>query len=417
MSATRLAVAAAAVAWVALGLAFLLGAYGPALGAAGILAALASTRRHLTAPRPDVTRTLRGEPRQGAVVHATYEARAPTSGLVALETEAPLGFLLLSQRHRSERGHGVLEQDLQAVAVGEVAWPPVRMEVTDGWGLHAERIAADVPTPYVVVPDAKWALHGRRLGQRHPVKATIKALLASERSLEIETVRPYGPGDALRDIDWKVTSRMGDLHVRQREKHVPRPVTVILDCSPGMRVQRQDSKLLSAARVAYGALAAASGAGTTSRLVRLDENGCDSRHVFGINDAEAMLAQTLNAAKPLTPAEAAPTTATAAQVARVVADAPGLQVLVIDGELQPELAKDLMALLRQRGPLVVLVPATGAHLYRRFEARGEVLAALRRWRKARDELRTAAGRLQVPFLVLRPGSEAEALAHIGRMLA
>lgn len=416
MSATRLAVAAAATAWTLLGVAFLLGAWGPALGAFGVLAVLASTRRRMVATRPDLKRTVTGEPRQGAILHVTVEARAATDGLVSLESEVPLGLHLLSQRHRSERGKGVLEQDLQAVAVGDVAWPPVALAVTDRWGLHSQRLQVDAPAPLVIVPDAKWALHGRRLGQRHPVKATIRAMLASERSLDLETIRPYGPSDSIRDIDWKATSRLQTIHVRQRERHVPRPVTVILDCSPGMRVQRQDSKLISAARVAYGALSAASGAGTTSRLVRLHEHGCETRQVTGINDAEVALAGILAASKPLKPSEAAPTTATPGEVARAVADAPGLQVLVFDGELHPQLGRDLLAILRLRGPLVLVVPATGSHLYRRGEARGEVLAALRRWRANRDELRKAAATLQVPFISLRPGSEAQALTHIGRML-
>lgn len=416
MSATRLAVAAAAMAWILLGVAFLLGAWGMALGAVGLLAVLASTRRGLVPTRPDVVRTVRGEPRQGAIVHVAVEAHAATEGLVAVDSEVPLGFHLLSRRFRSDRGVGRLEQDLQAVALGDVAWPPVALEVTDPWGLSAQRLQVDAPAPLVIVPDAKWALHGRRLGQQHPVKATVRAILASERSLDIEAVRPYGPGDSLRDIDWKATSRLPGLFVKHRERHTPRPVTVVLDCSPGMRVQRQDSKLISAARVAYGALAAASGAGTTSRLVRLHEDGCDSRPVSGLNDAEVALAAILDAAKPLAPSDAAPTTATPGEVARIVADAPGLQVLIVDGELQPALAKDLLAMLRQRGPLVMVVPATGAHLYRRGEARGEVLQALRRWRKERDGLREAAARLHVPFIVLRPGNEAQALAHIGRMM-
>lgn len=416
MSATRLAVAAAAVAWLLMGTAFLLGAWGMALGAFGVLAVLASTRRRLVPTRPDVKRTVKGEPRQGSVVHVTIEAHAATEGLVSLEAEVPLGFHLLTRRYHSERGLGRLEQDLQAIAVGDVVWPLVQLQVTDQWGLSAQRMMVEAAAPMVIVPDAKWALHGRRLGQMNPVKATIQAILASERSLEIETVRPYAPGDALRDVDWKVSARMQGIHVRQREKHVPRPVTIVLDCSPGMRVQRQDSKLISAARVAYGALAAASGAGTTSRLVRLHEDGLETRRVSGLNDAEVALAGILDAAKPLQPSEAGPTTAKPSEVAAAVADAPGLQVLIIDGELQPDLAKDLLAVLRLRGPLVVIVPATGAHLYRRAEARGEVLAALRRWRAARDQVRKACASLQVPFIVLRPGNEAQALTHIARML-
>ncbi len=204
---------------------------------------------------------------------------------------------------------------------------------------------------------------------------------------------------------------------KQRERHAPRPITVILDCGRSMRVQRHDSKLLSAARVAYGALAAASGAGTTSRLVRVAEDGCVRRAVTGGPDAEAALGAILSDRTPLPAGETEGEAVSPAKILQAVAEGPGLQVLILDAEAHPEQAIETMALLRLRGPIAVLVPATGAHLYRQGEARGPVLVALRRWRRNRDQVRAAANRLRLPFIVLQPGSEMDALAHLGRMFA
>lgn len=418
MAASPLSVAAQSAAWLGLGVAFLLGAWGPALGFVGLLAVLASTRRRFFAPaRPAVERTVSGRPRQGSLLTVVVEAKAPTTGLVDLEVPVPLGFNLVREARSIGRGRARVEQEVQPVAVGEVQWPPVRVRVTDAWGLEAQVEDAPAPSPLTVLPDHGWALHGRRLGQRHPVKARVKAVQASERALEIESVRRWQPGDSLRDLDWKATARFLDLQVRQRERHAPRPVTVVLDCTRGMRVQRHDSKLLSAARIAYGALAVASGAGTTSRLVRVAEDGCVRRTVGDGRDAEAALASVLDECTPLPPEEAVLEPVPAVRVAQAVAEGPGLQVLVLDAELHPEQAIELLGLLRLRGPVAMVVPATGAHLYRRGEARGAVLAALVRWRRNRDRVRAAANRLRVPFIVLRPGSEADALAHLGRMFA
>jgi uncharacterized protein (DUF58 family) len=418
MAASPLSVAAQSAAWLGLGVAFLLGAWGPALGFVGLLAVLASTRRRFFAPaRAAVERTVSGRPRQGSLLTVVVEAKAPTTGLVDLDVPVPLGFNLVREKRSAGRGRARVEQEVQPVAVGDVQWPPVKVRVTDVWGLESQVEDVPAPSPMTILPDHGWALHGRRLGQRHPVKARVKAVQASERALEIESVRRLVPGDSLRDIDWKASARFLELQVRQRERHAPRPVTVVLDCTPGMRAQRHDSKLLSAARVAYGILATASGAGTTSRLVRVSEAGCARRMVGDGRDAEAALSSVLHECSPLPPGQATAAPVPAAQVAQAVAEGPGLQVLILDAELQPDQAIELLALLRLRGPVALVVPATGAHLYRRGEARGPVLAALVRWRRDRDRVRAAANRLRVPFLVLRPGSEADALAHLGRMFA
>jgi uncharacterized protein (DUF58 family) len=416
MAASPLSAAAQAAAWLGVGVAFLLGAWGPALGCAGLLAVLASTRRRFFAPaRPAVARTVAGRQRQGSLLTVTVEAKAPTTGLVDLEVPLPLGVNLVREERQAGRGRARVVQEVQPVAVGEVEWPPARVRVTDVWGLESQVAQVAAPAPLTVLPDHAWALHGRRLGQRHPVKARVKAVQASERSLEIESVRRWQPGDSLRDVDWKATARFLDLQVRQRERHAPRPVTVVLDCGRSMRVQRHDSKLLSAARVAYGALSAAAGAGTTSRLVRVGDSGCIRRSVGDGRDAEAALAAVLDDCTPLPAGEAAGEPVRPVEVAHAVAEGPGLQVLIVDAEVHPDAAVELLGLLRLRGPVALVVPATGAHLYRKGEARGEVLAALRRWRQARDRVRAAANRLRVPVLVLQPGSEQDALAHLGRM--
>lgn len=416
MTLTRLGLAATLVGWLGLGVAFLLGSWGMALGAFGVLAGLASTRRSFQPPPTSLRRRVQGPSRQGSVLVLRVEAEAPTGGLLEVEAPLPLGFTLLREVRQFTRGRAVLEQEVQAIALGEVVWPDVTLRASDVWGIWSQAVTRPCPAPLAILPDARWALHGRRLGQRHPVRTTMKSFSASERSLEIENVRPYGAGDTLREIDWKASARFQGLFVRQRERHVPRPVTIVLDCRQPMRVQRQDSKLLSACRVAYGALAAASGAGTTSRLVRVDETSSRARVVTGLGDAETAVAAVLFDVPPIEAGEATVQELDAGGVVKAVADSPGLQVLLLDGEADPAGAIRLMGLLRHRGPLVVVLPASGAHLYRRGEARGPVLAALRRWRRARDQVRAAAGTLAVPVLVLRPGSEEQVLAHLGRML-
>lgn len=414
---TRLGVLVLAGAWSAFVVALLLGNWGMGLACFGVLGVVASTRRRFLPPPSQVRRDVAGDTRQGSVLTVTLRGTAPTIGQMDVEAPLPLGMQLLHERRTVQRGSFELEQKVQALAVGDVHWPKVRLAMTDPWGLQEVAEEVDCTRPVVVQPDAQWALRGRRLGLRHPVTKTIKAPMASERSLEIERVRGFQAGDTMRDIDWKASSRLGGMQVRERERHMPRPVTVILDCTPPMRVQRHDSKLVSAVRVARGALAAAAGAGTTSRLVSLQADGCQGFPINGLLDAEGKLAAVLAASPPLPPRQSRAVAIAPAQVLSAVGKAAGLQILLIDAETDPGLALELLPRLKARGEVCVVVPATAAHLYRRREARGPILRAMARWRRNRHVVEDAARRLRVPFYSLLPGDEEEVLEHFARLLA
>ena len=54
------------------------------------------------------------------------------------------------------------------------------------------------------------------------------------RGMELEEVRAYGFGDDVRDIDWRVTARLGDTYTKVFSEEKDREVYVILDLSPYM---------------------------------------------------------------------------------------------------------------------------------------------------------------------------------------
>lgn len=417
MKSTALGTAVLAAAWLGLGLAFLAGAWGAALGAFGVLAVLAGTRRPLAPARAAVQRQAPGSVSQGEFLQTTVQVRGPAAGALDVEVPVPLGATLLRETRHTQPGACTVTQDLQAVAVGALDWPDVTIHATDPLGLWSDQRRQGAPAPCTVRPDAKWALLGRRLGMRNPVQSTVKALLSSERGLEIERLRPYQAGDRVRDIDWKATARVQDLQVRDRERHIPRPATVVLDCGASMRVQRHDAKLVSAVRVARGVLGAASGAGTMAHLVGVHADGCQTRTITGLLDAEAALLRLLAACPPVNAGLPPQDPVGPSQIVAAVGQVPGLQVAILDAEAHPDWALEVLPLLKARGPVIAIVPATGAHLYRRGEARGPVLAQLRRWRRNRDAFHDAARRLGVPFHVLRPGDEDAILDAVARRLA
>ena len=54
------------------------------------------------------------------------------------------------------------------------------------------------------------------------------------RGMEFEEVRTYGFGDDVRDIDWRVTARKGDVYTKVFSEEKDREVYVVLDLSPYM---------------------------------------------------------------------------------------------------------------------------------------------------------------------------------------
>ncbi|MCB1312449.1 MAG: DUF58 domain-containing protein, partial [Sedimentitalea sp.] len=80
------------------------------------------------------------------------------------------------------------------------------------------------------------ALEGRaaaiRLSPRQPARSVLNGRHASRlrgRGLDFEELRGYLPGDDVRSIDWKVTARTGEAHVRVFTEERDRPALIVVD--------------------------------------------------------------------------------------------------------------------------------------------------------------------------------------------
>ncbi len=71
------------------------------------------------------------------------------------------------------------------------------------------------------------------------------------RGMELEEVRAYGYGDDVRDIDWRVTARKGNVYTKIFAEEKDREVYAILDLSPHMLFgTKKELKSVSAAKLA-----------------------------------------------------------------------------------------------------------------------------------------------------------------------
>jgi uncharacterized protein (DUF58 family) len=76
-----------------------------------------------------------------------------------------------------------------------------------------------------------------QLGSRRPSLSTIAGAHASRfrgRGMDYLESRGYQAGDDIRNMDWRVTARAGNPHVKLYTEERERPVVVMVDLNPGM---------------------------------------------------------------------------------------------------------------------------------------------------------------------------------------
>lgn len=77
--------------------------------------------------------------------------------------------------------------------------------------------------------------------------------------IEIEEVRPYQPGDDIKNIDWNVTARTGAAHTKLFREERDLPVMIVFDVSASMNFgtgnwTKRECAAASAALIAYAAV-------------------------------------------------------------------------------------------------------------------------------------------------------------------
>ncbi|WP_198264097.1 DUF58 domain-containing protein [sulfur-oxidizing endosymbiont of Gigantopelta aegis] len=106
------------------------------------------------------------------------------------------------------------------------------------------------------------------LGSQRKAFSTISGNYSSAfkgRGLNFDEVRPYQPGDDIRNIDWNVTARTDKVHTKVFQEERERPVFIIVDLSSSMYFgTRHCLKSVTAAKAA--ALFAWAGADNSNRI-------------------------------------------------------------------------------------------------------------------------------------------------------
>jgi uncharacterized protein (DUF58 family) len=94
---------------------------------------------------------------------------------------------------------------------------------------------APAPGVYAHLPDLirlQYQARGFSFLPRQPVHSILSGRHSSRvrgRGVDFEEIRRYSPGDDIRDMDWRVTARLGKPHVRVYTEERDRPVLLLID--------------------------------------------------------------------------------------------------------------------------------------------------------------------------------------------
>lgn len=155
---------------------------------------------------------------------------------------------------------------------GEHELPPLELTLTDTDDLFSETIERGSPVELVVNASGPGGVHVGQGAEDVADWYGDQDKRLSSRGLDPQEVREYIPGDIIRNIDWNVTARTGDLHVREFGQESDRHAVLILDQRAAMNVGPEgETKFAYAREVALA-------------LVGNIDPGVESLTLYGVDD-------------------------------------------------------------------------------------------------------------------------------------
>ncbi|MBI2380567.1 MAG: DUF58 domain-containing protein [Gammaproteobacteria bacterium] len=131
-----------------------------------------------------------------------------------------------------------LHYRLKAGRRGDAWFPGLGLRLASPWGLWTRQVFVDAPEDLRVFPNfaavTRYALLA--LEQREGSLGVMRRQRRGE-GLEFHQLREYREGDALRQIDWKATSRHKKLIAREYQEERDQQIVFLLDAGRRMRAE------------------------------------------------------------------------------------------------------------------------------------------------------------------------------------
>ena len=128
-----------------------------------------------------------------------------------------------------------LEYQIIFSSRGNNNFETVDLRLTDRWGLYTLKTSQLHKTSVMVHSDPEEIKKAKRVSTREHIEIAMPSLVGTETTYEMEGIREYVPGDRLKDIEWKATSRLQKLMTKLFQKKEAVDTIILLDCSRSMR--------------------------------------------------------------------------------------------------------------------------------------------------------------------------------------
>jgi len=109
------------------------------------------------------------------------------------------------------------------------------VEISDRWRLYQQHQTLSQKLEFTVHSDPEEIQKAKRVSSREHLEITLPSRLGVETLYDMEGIREYIPGDQLRDIEWKATSRLQKMMTKLYHKQQTVETIILLDCSRTMR--------------------------------------------------------------------------------------------------------------------------------------------------------------------------------------
>jgi uncharacterized protein (DUF58 family) len=126
-------------------------------------------------------------------------------------------------------GHRAASYTITATTRGRFDIGPLKIIVTDPFGLARIKTSDEAPSPLLVHPSIEKLSLPRDLGERRTAAASALRQPTGPQGEDFYTLREYAEGDELRKIHWPSTAKRGKLMIRQEETPWHLRSTIVLD--------------------------------------------------------------------------------------------------------------------------------------------------------------------------------------------
>ena len=132
-------------------------------------------------------------------------------------------------------GKLTLEYQIILKSRGRNEFKHVKIKISDILKLYEYKTNIELENIINAHSDPVEVQKAKRVSQREHIEITTPSLVGTENVYEMEGIRNYSPGDRLKDIEWKATSRLQKIMTKLFEKKEVIDSYILLECTNSMR--------------------------------------------------------------------------------------------------------------------------------------------------------------------------------------